>query len=230
MAAYFLSCRFTFPKQQMRRVLKAQGLAEGFDPNKRIKSCYHVTFKHRHIISATCKWVIHFGSFQCLPSVPEFSSTYYQSVPVFCVLHEDLLQRHCERKEHCLPPGCVSPGCWKEKKQMHRQHRSKQYWGITDQTSSKWQSISTYIRDRILYVIPSLQTLVPYAAGNRATVPWLCSPWITLTKDCMKDWGSNSLYSPFMLQQQCRRTTRYPNIRFTASWPMNRWCFTLEDP
>lgn len=115
MAAYFLSCRFTFPKQQMRRVLKAQGLAEGFDPNKRIKSCYHVTFKHRHIISATCKWVIHFGSFQCLPSVPEFSSTYYQSVPVFCVLHEDLLQRHCERKEHCLPPGSVSPGCWKEK-------------------------------------------------------------------------------------------------------------------
>lgn len=146
----------------------------------------------------------------------------------------------------CSPWGFVAEALWKEgtlltsrfcltrllegKKQMHGHHRSKQYWGITDQTSSKWQSISTYIRDRILYVITSLQTLVPYAAGNRVTVPWLCSPWITLTKDCMKDWGSNSLYSPFMLQQQCRKTTRYRNIRFTASWPMNRWCFTLEDP
>lgn len=52
LAAFFLSSWFTFPKQQMRRGPKPQGL-EGFDPNKRIKSYCHVPFKHHHIISAT---------------------------------------------------------------------------------------------------------------------------------------------------------------------------------
>lgn len=150
-----------------------------------------------------------------------------RSFLVFSVLR-GLLQRHCERKEHCLPPSC-----WKEKNKC------------TDSTganSTGESPIKTAVNGRspahtlgtefyTLFLACKRWCLMGCsAAGNsyRATVPWLCFPWITLTKDCMKNQGSNSLYSPFMLQQHCSKTTRHPKIRLTASWPKNRWCFNTS--
>lgn len=75
-----------FQSSRWGEALKLRDLLKE-NPKNRIKSRCHVSYKCYNIISTTFKWVINLGSFQCLSSVPEFSSVCYQSISVSHLLH-----------------------------------------------------------------------------------------------------------------------------------------------